>query len=100
MFQSLFNRFSKKPAPTTESTLSPELAAKVKSIQVLDLKKGQVLVVHVHESIPPEQIYQFQHALQHMIPNNPVVVCDEKFEFLKVTTEEFNAMKTSKPGQA
>lgn len=95
MFRSLWPKKQKN-----NTGLDPALAAKVKDVQVLDLKKGQVLVVHIHDSMPEEQVYQFQHALQHMIPNNPVVVCDEKFEFMKVGSEEYAAMKTSKPGQA
>ena len=90
MFQSLFKK--------NKSKLDPVLAAKVKTLQVLDLQKGQVLIVQVHESIPAEQLFQFQYALQSMIPDNQVVVCDEKFEFFKISPEDLSAMKLSKPG--
>lgn len=91
MFQSLFKR---------NKTPGSDLASKVVALKALNLEKGQVLVVQIHESIDQVRLLEFQSALQTMIPNNPVLVCDEKFEFFKVTNDEFNMMRVSKPGQA
>lgn len=66
----------------------------VRSIEVMRLKPGDVIVVELQQKVPTKQVENIQAMLKPIFPNNKTIVCDEGTRLKVVSAAEAAGAET------
>lgn len=73
----------------SDSDIMDQIKDKIVEVQTIEVGKDEILVIKLkHPYLDATDMARVQESFQHNLPNSKIMVCDDLFNFIKITKKE------------